>query len=71
MAFTVNWSQAGAAPQRVMLLESITVEDFVKESLDLNTSGFEVLVNGCLVDGDELLEANDIITLNPKKSTNG
>lgn len=71
MAYTVKWSQSGAAPQAVMLLDDISVGDFVKETLDLPAVGFEVLVNGDVAASDDILEDGDVITLNPKKSSNG
>lgn len=71
MAIKVNWSQAGAAPQPVLLIDSIPVNEFVTEFLDMSAAGFELLLNGEPTDGSELVEDGDEVTLNPKKSYNG
>lgn len=71
MALRVQWSQAGAAPQTVLLMEEMPVKDFLAEVIEVDKGGFEVLVNGGQVEMDDLIEEGDVITLNPKKSYNG
>jgi len=71
MAQTISWSQAGAAPQRIKIIEEMTIAEFLVRAAEVGKDGFEVLVNGELADLDDLVEDGDMITLNPKKSNNG
>ena len=71
MAFRVQWSQAGAAPQPVLLTEEISLGEFLTEMIEVDQNGFEVLINGSEADMSDVIEEGDSITLNPKKSSNG